>query len=108
MVLLPYFWIIFDKVFNKVLPQLNQMTTAPEPKPKPGGDGVNLELLIANMQQRIEHVISIKEQPISKYPKRMGEVGYTKLQQINLLDMAEKCYKRDLDTYKKGTTVYGD
>ena len=79
------------------------MTTAPEPKPE--GDNVNLELRIAHMQQRINHVISIKEQPLSKYPKRMEEVGYTKLQQINLLDMAEKRYKRDLYLYQRNTAI---
>ena len=80
------------------------MTTAPEPKPE--GDNVNLELRIAHMQQRINHVISIKEQPLSKYPKRMEEVGYTKLQQINLLDMAKKRYMRDLNIYQEGTGIY--
>jgi len=76
------------------------MTTAPEPKPKPEGDGVNLELLITKLQQKINHVIFQKQQRRSIYQRRMKEVGYTVLQQINLLGMAEMRYRRDLYNYQ--------
>jgi len=76
------------------------MTTAPEPKPRPEGDGVNLELLIANMQEKINHVIFQKQPRGSIYQRRMEEAGYTELQQINFLEMAEMRYRRDLYNYQ--------
>ena len=83
------------------------MTTAPEPRSE--GEGINLELQIAHMQQRINHVISIKEQSESKYSKEyvkeIKKAGYTLQQRLGLLSMAEKRYMRDLNIYQEGTGI---
>ena len=78
-----------------------------QPESRSNNSMANLELLIEHLEQRIEGLAAIKEQPGSSYRRRTADTGLTTLEQFKLLDMAKKRYTSDLDDYRKGR-VYGD
>lgn len=74
------------------------MAASPQPQ--------NLEFLISSMQQKIKEVNG-KQYKMSIDEKRLDAKGWTREQQLYLLDMAIKLYARDLNNYNKGRE-YGD
>ena len=75
-----------------------KMTTSPQPQ--------NLEQLILCVQQKIKDVNG-KQYQMSIDERRLDAKGWTRKQQLYLLDRAIKLYARDLNNYNYGRE-YGD